>query len=99
MNPYPGDNSVIIMDNARIHHDNDLVELIEGLGCRVVFLPSYSSDYNPIEMAFSTIKSWIKHNRDFMEACNDSVYAFFTETWNSRAISIRCLYDIVEISL
>jgi transposase len=57
MNPYPGDNSVIIMDNARIHHDNDLVELIEGLGCRVVFLPPYSPDYNPIEMAFSTIKS------------------------------------------
>ncbi len=39
MNPYPGDNSVIIMDNARIHHDNELVELLEGLGCRVIFLP------------------------------------------------------------
>ena len=75
MNPYPGDNSVIIMDNARIHHDNNLVELIKGLGCRVVFLPLYSSDYNPIEMAFSTIKSWIRHNRDFMEAYNDPVYA------------------------
>ena len=75
MNPYPGDNSVIIMDNARIHHDNNLVELIEGLGCRVVFLPPYSPDYNPIETAFSTIKSWIRHNRDFIEAYNDPVYA------------------------
>ena len=57
MNPYPGDNSVIIIDNARIHHDNDLVELIEGLGYQIVFLSPYSPDYNPIEMAFSTIKS------------------------------------------
>ncbi len=39
MNAYPGDNSVIVMDNARIHHDNELIELLEGLGCRVVFLP------------------------------------------------------------
>jgi transposase len=75
MNPYPGNNSVIVMDNAKIHHDDELVELLKGLGCRVVFLPPYSSDYNPIEIAFSTIKSWIKLNRDFMEACNDSVYA------------------------
>ncbi|GES85659.1 homeodomain-like protein [Rhizophagus clarus] len=42
MNPYPGDNSVIVMDNAKIHHDNELVVLLEELGCRVVFLPPYS---------------------------------------------------------
>ena len=75
MNAYPGNNSVIVMDNARIHHDNELIELLEGLGCRVVFLPPYSPDFNPIETAFSTIKSWIRRNRDFMEACNDPIYA------------------------
>jgi transposase len=75
MNPYPGDNSVIVMDNARIHHDNELRILLEGLGCRVIFLPPYSPDYNPIEIAFSTIKSWIKRNRDFMETCDDPIYA------------------------
>jgi hypothetical protein len=31
MNPYPGDNSVLIMDNARIHHDADLILLLEGV--------------------------------------------------------------------
>jgi hypothetical protein len=31
MNPYPGNNSVIIMDNARIHHDNELVEPLKSL--------------------------------------------------------------------
>ena len=75
MQPYPGNNSVIVMDNARIHHDNELVKLLEGLSCRVVFLPSYFPDYNLIETAFSTIKSWIRHNRDFIEAYNDPIYA------------------------
>jgi len=57
MNPYPENNSVIIMDNARIHHDSELIALLKELGCHVVFLPPYSPDYNPIETAFSTIKS------------------------------------------
>lgn len=75
MNPYPGNNSVLIMDNARIHHNANLISLLEGLGCRVVFLPPYSPDYNPIETAFAFIKSWIRRNRDFMEFCNDPIYA------------------------
>ncbi|PKB95541.1 hypothetical protein RhiirA5_249017, partial [Rhizophagus irregularis] len=33
MNPYLGDNSVIVMDNAKIHHNNDLVALLKGLEC------------------------------------------------------------------
>lgn len=75
MNPYPGKNSVIILDNAKIHHDNELVEIIRGLGCRIEFLPPYSPDYNPIETAFSTIKSWIRRNRDFMNASDDPIHA------------------------
>jgi transposase len=63
------------MDNAKIHHDADLISLIEGLGCRIIFLPPYSPDYNPIKTAFSTIKLWIKRNCDFMEACDDPIYA------------------------
>ena len=75
MNPYPGKNSVIILDNAKIHHNRELVEMIKELGCRVEFLPAYSPDFNPIETAFSTIKSWIKRNRDFMNAMNDPIHA------------------------
>src|SRR2546423_15247271 len=74
MNAYPGDNSVIVMDNARIHHDNELIELLEGLGCRVVFLPPYSPDFNPIETAFSTITSLIRRNHVFIVAYNNPIY-------------------------
>src|SRR4051812_43486819 len=75
MNPYSEDNSVIVMDNARIHHDDELIALLKELECHIVFLPPYSPDYNPIEKAFSTVKLWIKHNHDFMEVCNDPIYA------------------------
>ncbi|GES83676.1 hypothetical protein SCP_1202740 [Rhizophagus clarus] len=71
MNLYLNDNSVIIMDNARIHHDEELIALLRGLGCHVVFLPPYFPDYNPIETAFSTVKLWIRRNCDFMEVFND----------------------------
>ncbi|CAB4463470.1 unnamed protein product [Rhizophagus irregularis] len=57
MNEYPNKNSVIVMDNAKIHHDEKLVESIEQMGCKVLYLPPYSPDYNPIEMAFSGVKS------------------------------------------
>jgi len=39
MHPFPGNNSVIIMDNTKIHHDSELVILIEGLDCHIIFLP------------------------------------------------------------
>ena len=61
MNPFPGKNSVLIMDNAKIHHDNEMVNVIERRG-KVLYLPSYSPDYNPIETAFSTIKILIRRN-------------------------------------
>lgn len=75
MNPFPGKNSVIVLDNARIHHNKSLINTIEELGCRIVFLPPYSPDYNPIETAFSTIKNWIRRNREFINAAPDPFYA------------------------
>ncbi|GET01199.1 homeodomain-like protein [Rhizophagus clarus] len=60
MNLYPQKNSVLVMDNAVIHHNVELVRIIKSIGCKVVFLPLYSPDYNPIELAFSVIKSWLK---------------------------------------
>ena len=54
--------SVIVMDNASIHHVQEVVELVEGLGVLVYFLPPYSPDYNPIEELFSKLKSVLKAN-------------------------------------
>ena len=74
MNPFPNKNSVLVIDNAKIHHDKEMINLIERIDCKVLFLPLYSLDYNLIEIAFSILKRWFRQNRDFMKTCLDLEY-------------------------
>ena len=46
---------VVVLDGLGAHRTAKVRELIEGRGCDLVFLPSYSPDLNPIEEAFSKI--------------------------------------------
>lgn len=59
-NAYPGRNSVIIMDNAQQHCDPRIADAIREKGCLVRYLPPYSPDFNPIELSFSVLKSWVR---------------------------------------
>lgn len=63
-NPYPGPRSVIIMDNASIHHASQdlLVETARRQGVWIRFLPPYSPDFNPIEESFSDLKAYIRRH-------------------------------------
>jgi len=67
MNSYPAKHSVLVMDNARIHHNDDLVAAVEEIGGRVLYLPPYSPDFNSIETAFLALKSWLKRYRNFTD--------------------------------
>ena len=40
---------VVVMDNASFHKSPKTRELIESVGCRLIFLPPYSPNLNPIE--------------------------------------------------
>ena len=51
---------VVVMDNLWAHKGEEVRGLIEERGCEVLFLPSYSPDYNPIEEAFSKIKGLLR---------------------------------------
>ena len=51
---------VVVMDNLQVHKAKRVRELIEGRGCSLVFLPSYSPDFNPIEEAFSKVKTLLR---------------------------------------
>jgi hypothetical protein len=64
MNKWPLPNSVLVIDNTSIHKVAGIRELVEERGMRLLFLPSYSPDYNPIELAFSSIKAWLRTNRE-----------------------------------
>ena len=59
MNKWPLNNSVPVIDNASIHNVAGIREAVEEHGARLLFLPSYSPDFNPIELAFSTIQTWL----------------------------------------
>ena len=56
---------IVVMDNASFHKSQKTRDLIESVGCRVIFLPPYSPDYNPIEKFWANMKRWIKsHNKN-----------------------------------
>jgi transposase len=55
--PSLGEGQVVVMDNLGAHRPKRIRELIEARGAQLVFVPSYSPDLNPIEQAFSKIKS------------------------------------------
>ncbi len=51
---------VVVLDNLGAHKGERVRELIEGQGCSLLFLPSYSPDFSPIEEAFSKVKALLK---------------------------------------
>ena len=56
MNPH----SVVVLDNCSIHHYTEVVATLNEIGVLVHFLPPYSPDLNPIEEAFSKVKTLLK---------------------------------------
>lgn len=54
----PGD--VVILDNLGSHKGHEVRGLIEAKDAQLLFLPPYSPDFNPIEMAFSKLKSLLR---------------------------------------
>jgi transposase len=52
--------AVVVMDNSRIHKEEDLRPLIEAKGASLTFLPPYSPDFSPIENCWSKIKSFLR---------------------------------------
>jgi len=51
---------VVILDNLSAHKSAHAREAIEAAGCELRFLPAYSPDFNPIELAFAKIKSCLR---------------------------------------
>lgn len=51
---------VVVIDNASFHKSKKIIELIEAVDCRVLFLPPYSPEFNPIEHFWAHIKNAIR---------------------------------------
>lgn len=51
---------VVVVDNLSAHKPARVREIIEERGCELIYLPSYSPDYNPVEEAFAKIKDILR---------------------------------------
>ena len=76
----PGD--VVVLDNLAVHKQPEVSAAIAGAGAQIRFLPPYSPDFNPIEMAFAKLKAFMRAARprtfDQVTALTAAALALFT---------------------
>jgi transposase len=56
----PSYGQLVVLDNLTAHQGERVKELVEERGCELLYLPPYSPDLNPIEVAFSKIKGILR---------------------------------------
>ena len=88
--PFDGINphSVVILDNASIHHVAAVQELINSVGALVKFLPQYSPDLMPLEEVFAEVKQQITDHNHLMQSTEPTV--LITQAFSSVSVS-NCL--------
>jgi transposase len=80
--------SVVTLDNLATHRSDKAARLLKAHGCWFLFLPAYSPNLNPIEMAFSKLKAHLRRigarTFDQLIAAIGDVCGLFTpvECWN-----------------
>ena len=58
---HPGD--IVLWDNLNLHKREEFRRAIKAVGAKLVQLPRYSPDLNPIEPAWGKVKAWIRKNQ------------------------------------
>ena len=92
----PGD--VVIMDNLSPHKGAAVQKLIEKAGAKIVFLPSYSPDLNPIEKMWSKVKSDLRTTEARnQQALNDAIAASLSSITRQNAVNwfVSCGYSFI----
>ena len=61
----------MVLDNLAAHKQPEVRRAIEAAGAQLRFLPPYSPDFNPIELAFAKLKAFLRaaRPRDFDQVC------------------------------
>lgn len=93
---YPGKGSVWIMDGARIHCDKHITKYLRSVGIVLIFLPSYTPFFNPIELVFGYLKKYLQKldyesSKKTIEVCIAEGILYFTR-FNATKIMYKCGY-------
>lgn len=91
--------SILVLDNWTVHHGDAVRELVEAAGCELLYLPTYSPDFNPIEHLFAKVKAFIKRLRPatiqgLTQAFCDALKSITPD--NVRNAIRHCGYDVEE---
>lgn len=93
LGPTLREGQVILLDNASAHHGGRIEELIAARGCRLVYLPPYSPDFSPIELAISKTKGNLRRlkarSREALEEAIGLALASITRA-DARAFFAHC---------
>ena len=80
MQPFNGENphSIAVMDNCSIHHVSEVKQLFRNAGILLLYLAPYIPDLNPIEEAFSYIKSYLRKHDELLQCIPDHLHVMQT---------------------
>lgn len=82
---WPEPRSVLVMDNASFHRSHRIESMCSDAGVKLVYLPPYSPDLNPIEEFFSELKAFIKRKWAWYEEDPEQGFGAFLE---------RCIHAV-----
>ena len=106
LNPFDSrhlENSVVVLDNAGVHHSPRFRRMLQETGCFILYLSPYSPDYNPIEFCFHSLKADLRRRReealaDFVPALDAALLYSVTPT-DMAGFFRYCGYPSVDGSL
>ncbi|KJA25412.1 hypothetical protein HYPSUDRAFT_134953, partial [Hypholoma sublateritium FD-334 SS-4] len=61
----------------RIHHSDEVLALVHSFGCLIEYLPPYSPDFQPVELAFSVIKAHLRRSGLSFYTYNSHYYELY----------------------
>jgi len=66
LNPWPLPQSIVVLDNARIHMYHELEAVVYRCGAILLYLPLYCPHLNLIEVLFGRLKQWLVRHANFV---------------------------------
>ena len=71
----------VILDNAKYHNKKRLKKIARGK-VKLLFLPPYSPDYNPIEKSWANMKRHLRDSLSDYELIDEAIYDYFGSSIN-----------------
>jgi len=69
--------SVLILDNAPLHKKDNIYDIANEYDFKVIFLPPYSPDLNPIEKFWANLKIFLRNFSHLFKTIQDAIMNFF----------------------